>query len=47
MVPIFNVWHIFLIWHSQVNVVGTNACLWTHICVSLIRFRFCDRFFPK
>jgi hypothetical protein len=40
VVPIFNVWHIFLIWHSRVNVIGTNTRSWTNICVSLIRLYF-------
>jgi hypothetical protein len=48
VVPIFNVWHnTFWIWHSWVNVIGTNTCLWTNICVSLIKFYFVWQFFPN
>ncbi len=25
-------------WRSWVNVNGTNTCLWTHICVSFVKF---------
>jgi hypothetical protein len=44
VVPIFNVLHIFLIWHSRVDVIWTNTCLWINICVPLIRFFFCGSF---